>query len=271
MSKAAPTPSATKTSVQESDALVAADNYQTVKYNAMTHGILSRHTVLPHEDSNEYNELQALLIQEHQPQGMTEAHLVEELVGTIWRKQRVLLAEGSRINEGMKISVGNPGSVILDSLPFQTEISANDIDLAELLRMSPHEVAGFQKSAQEELNSILKVTQLLESQKKDYKATLGMLSDDDRELWEESVTDEEYAATEEDLLEFFQESLIPWYENQLTVASHHAEIKAQALGEAVQPHQLETLNRYETHLDRKFQRTLAMLIKLKELRDTGRS
>jgi hypothetical protein len=31
-------------------------------------------------------------------------------------------------------------------------------------------------------------------------------------------------------------------------------------------HRLEKLNRYETHLDRKFERTLAMLVKLKELR-----
>ncbi|MEF8724022.1 MAG: hypothetical protein V5B30_16010 [Candidatus Accumulibacter delftensis] len=29
---------------------------------------------------------------------------------------------------------------------------------------------------------------------------------------------------------------------------------------------LEKLNRYETHLDRKFERTLAMLLKLKSLR-----
>ncbi len=43
-------------------------------------------------------------------------------------------------------------------------------------------------------------------------------------------------------------------------------IKAQALGEGLRPHLLEKLNRYETHLDRKFERTLAMLLKLKELR-----
>jgi hypothetical protein len=32
-------------------------------------------------------------------------------------------------------------------------------------------------------------------------------------------------------------------------------IKAQALGEGLRPHLLEKLNRYETHLDRKFERT----------------
>ena len=43
-------------------------------------------------------------------------------------------------------------------------------------------------------------------------------------------------------------------------------IKAQALGEGLRPHLLEKLSRYETHLDRKFERTLAMLLKLKDLR-----
>ena len=43
-------------------------------------------------------------------------------------------------------------------------------------------------------------------------------------------------------------------------------IKAQTLGEGLQAHRLEKLNRYETHLDRKFERTLAMLLKLKDLR-----
>lgn len=44
-------------------------------------------------------------------------------------------------------------------------------------------------------------------------------------------------------------------------------IKAQTLGEGLQAHRLEKLSRYETHLDRKFERTLAMLLKLKELRN----
>jgi hypothetical protein len=45
-----------------------------------------------------------------------------------------------------------------------------------------------------------------------------------------------------------------------------AAIKAQTLGEGLRPQLLENLNRYETHLDRKFERTLAMLLKLKDLR-----
>jgi len=42
---------------------------------------------------------------------------------------------------------------------------------------------------------------------------------------------------------------------------------SETLGEGLPVHRLEKLNRYETHLDRKFERTLAMLVKLKELRE----
>lgn len=49
-------------------------------------------------------------------------------------------------------------------------------------------------------------------------------------------------------------------------AEYTPAIKAQTLGEGLQAHLLEKLNRYETHLDRKFERTLAMLLKLKDLR-----
>ncbi len=38
----------------------------------------------------------AALIEEHQPAGMTEVHLVEELAGIIWRKRRVLQVEGAK-------------------------------------------------------------------------------------------------------------------------------------------------------------------------------
>ena len=49
-------------------------------------------------------------------------------------------------------------------------------------------------------------------------------------------------------------------------ARYQAEIKAQTFGEGLKPQQLEKLNRYEIHLDRKFERTLAMLLKLKDIR-----
>jgi hypothetical protein len=49
------------------------------RFNAFKHGILSRYTVLPWEDADEYHALVEALATEHLPQGPTEEHLVEEL------------------------------------------------------------------------------------------------------------------------------------------------------------------------------------------------
>ena len=75
--------------------------YANVRFNAIKHGVLSRHTVLSHEDGAEFGALLAALVAEHQPAGPTETHLVEELAGAIWRKRRVLQAEGASINRGL--------------------------------------------------------------------------------------------------------------------------------------------------------------------------
>jgi hypothetical protein len=55
------------------------------RFNALKHGVLSRYTVLPWEDADEYHALVAALTAEHAPQGPTEEHLVEELAGILWR------------------------------------------------------------------------------------------------------------------------------------------------------------------------------------------
>jgi hypothetical protein len=44
-------------------------------------------------------------------------------------------------------------------------------------------------------------------------------------------------------------------------------IREQAFGEALDPDKLERLGRYEVHLDRKLERTLAMLLRLRDLRE----
>jgi hypothetical protein len=56
-------------------------NYEVARFNALRHGILSQHTVLPWEDGEEYRALLEALLAEHQPRGPTEEHLVEELAG----------------------------------------------------------------------------------------------------------------------------------------------------------------------------------------------
>ena len=85
----------------------AAGNYDVSHFNAIRHGILSRHVVLPKENRKEYDELHPALRKEYDPLGPMEDHLVEEIVGIIWRKVRLRLTEASVFKAGYSNSPSN--------------------------------------------------------------------------------------------------------------------------------------------------------------------
>ena len=242
-------------------------SYQAVRFNAMKHGILSRLVVLAHEDHAEFADLLAALMDEHRPTGMTERHLIEELATIIWRKRRVLLAEGAKINEGLKSAVNSPKSVIPSAAPFQGGLTGENADLRELLDATPEEIAERQRDAALDLAATQKAAVILRKGGPNaYTKARRALIQESRDWWDEHVEEESYPATAEGLGEFIRDSLEPICARMAKEAEFTPAIKAQTLGEGLRAHLLEKLNRYETHLDRKFERTLAMLLKLKDLR-----
>lgn len=84
-----------------------------------------------HEDASEYRALLTALVDEHQPAAATEAHLVEELAGIIWRKRRVLQAEGANINKGLKGAARDAQGVIPAAAPFEYGLSGEGTDLRD--------------------------------------------------------------------------------------------------------------------------------------------
>ena len=242
-------------------------NYEPVRFNAMKHGILSRLAVLAHEDHAEFDDLQAALIDEHRPAGMTERHLIEELATIIWRKRRGLLAEGAKINEGLKSAVNSPKSVMTSAAPFQRALPGEVSDLRDLLELTPKDWADSQRDAALDLAATQKAAAILRKGGPNaYTRARRALIPESRDWWDEHVEEESYPATAEGLAKFIRETLEPICYRMVKEAEFTPAIKAQTLGEGLQAHRLEKLNRYETHLDRKFERTLAMLLKLKDLR-----
>lgn len=247
--------------------VVPQGSYEPVRYNAMKHGILSRLAVLAHEDAGEFADLLAALVEEHKPAGATEMHLVEELAAVIWRKRRVLLAEGANINQGLKSSARNAENVIPAAAPFELGLSGKSTDLRDLMDLTQEEIAERRRDTQHDLDATQKASAILRREGANaYDKALRALLPDSRGWWEQYVEEEEYTATAEGLEAFIREHLEPLCIGMEKEARHHEAIKAQTLGEGLQAYRLEKLNRYETHLDRKFERTLAMLLKLKQLR-----
>jgi hypothetical protein len=77
-------------------------------------------------------------------------------------------------------------------------------------------------------------------------------------------------ADAEGLRRFLEDEVLPWFEARRKELANRPLIREQAFGESLDPDKLERLGRYEVHLDRKLERTLAMLLRLKDLR-RGRS
>ena len=63
-----------------------------------------------------------------------------------------------------------------------------------------------------------------------------------------------------------QPKVFPWFVDRRKALLNRALICEQAFGEALDADKLEQLVRYEVHLDRKLERMLAMLLRLKDLR-----
>ncbi|MGZ8183062.1 MAG: hypothetical protein ACXWT1_13985 [Methylobacter sp.] len=242
--------------------------YKAVRFNAMKHGILSKLAVLAHEDAGEFADLLAALEEEHQPGGITEQYLVEELAAIIWRKRRVLLAEGASINRGLhRVAHSKIDSPIPAAAPFQRGPSIEEIDLPDLLLSTQEEVIEQQRDAELDLAATRKAAAILrKGGPNSYEKARRTLIPESRDWWDDHVEEESYPATVEGIAQFIQEALMPICIRMEYEARSQPAIKAQALGEGLQAHRLEKLNRYETHLDRKFERTLAMLLKMKELR-----
>ena len=248
-------------------------NYEPVKLNAMKHGILSKNVVLPHEDGESYDALITTLLDEHQPQGLTEQHLVEELASIMWRKTRVLVAEGATINRGIRTAISGNFKATPDvvAAPLQRGLSSRIDDLGDLLTSSLDELQQRQREAESDLGNAHKaITLLSKGTAKAYEKALNLLSPDNLEWWCDCVEEGEYAESVEDLSMFLSEDLEPYLSKraaEAAVATQYQQlIKTQTLGDGVEAAQLLNLARYETHRDRKFERSLAMLLKLKEMR-----
>ncbi len=243
------------------------DNYATVRYNALKHGVLSKHVVLPHEDRSEFDALLAALEQEHQPGGATELHLVEELAGILWRKQRVLLAEGASINRSLKSLVDSEANnPITAAMPFEQGMTGKDTNMRLMMQASPDRIAEIQEEAYLDLKATWKAASILRGGREGaYEKARRTLTRESREWWDELVDAEVHEASAEGLAEFIRRTLEPCCARIEKEVRFQPQIKAQTMGEGLQAGRLLNLNRYEAHLDRKFERTLAMLIKLKQL------
>lgn len=242
------------------------------RFNAVRHGILSRYTILPWEDADEYAVLLEALVTEHRPKGPTEEHLTEELAGVLWRKRRLRMAEASAFHRGLADASNDYRNTDKAALVHGKAGDAAE-NVGTAIRATPQDTEAELADLDDDEAMTRRALELLEAGGRGaYKAALAELREDTREWWAEMLEggpDEDGTAFTADmasLRRFIEAEVMPWFERRRQELASRPLIRAQAFGEALDPHKLERLARYEVHLDRKLERTLAMLLKLQELR-----
>jgi hypothetical protein len=100
---------------------------------------------------------------------------------------------------------------------------------------------------------------------------VAALQDDTRSYWLNCLANPpadglRYQPTAEALAAWLRRHAKEWYEQPIVELEHRDAIREQAFGSAYATPRLEVTTRYEVHLDRKLERTLAMLVRLRELR-----
>jgi hypothetical protein len=246
----------------------APGGYEGSRFNAVRHAVLSELTVLPWEDEAEYAKLLEAFVEEYGPRGPTEDHLIEEIAGVIWRKRRLRLAEaGSYWSNLEKTTNFSLDTLETGPVPILDAIAATPAATAKNIVEVQNRIALLQ--------AVLKI--LKREEAGDYEAALAELDERTQSDWQEQIAPEledldedgdveQYAADANGLVEYLECSVLPECAEQLEHLENRSLMRAQVLGEALDFGRLEPISRYEVHLDRKFERAVSMLLRLRELR-----
>jgi hypothetical protein len=256
------------------------DSYELTRFNALNHGILSRYTVLPWESLEEYRQLLAALVNEHAPQGPTEEHLVEEIAGIIWRKRRLRMGEAAIHRDRLKGTFSSFSDTAKSAVAHLGEIEHGE-SVADAIRATAADTAETMAEVDDTSATVTRAMEMLDAGANDaFQSALGALPEETQEWWNESIEpkskarDEDgrrYTADAASLLRFLQDDVMPWLARYRVQLANRCLVREQAFGETMDPEKLERLGRYEVHLDRKLERMLAMLFRLKELRQQART
>jgi len=184
--------------------------------------------------------------------------------------------ERHELSLGQKLHVGEWQGCGPAELEEGIVIQGIELGLVDAIRATADDTAEDIAEMEADEAMTRRVLDLLGSKRNDaYEAALSALRGDTQAWWadvlardaKELEEDEELATADvEGLSGFLEAEVLPWFENRKNELANRPLIREQAIGEALDPDRLEGLARYEVHLDRKLERMLAMLLRLKDLR-----
>ncbi len=160
------------------------------RFNALKHGILSRHTVLPWENPDEYQSLVASLTAEYNPNGPTEEHLVEELAGILLRKRRLRLAEAAAHRRGLEATL-KPYKETAKAALIHVGGAPNSEGAGEAVRSTESDTSEDLADVAADEAMTRRALDVLNSRRKEaYEAALATLREDTQGWWADKLARE---------------------------------------------------------------------------------
>ena len=259
------------------------NNYQASKYNATKFGIFAKHTVMHWENKNDYDNLLKDLIKEYQPNNVTERHLIVELTNTMWSKIRLKYAEKAslqeKLSENIDINILEDSNDLAQDVLLVNSYKVKGFDIKKTVFSKENETLDELKIAKKSLECCLAAENILEETDV-YEDGVATLPSDDRDDWGNKHTPQgskygnyndrcNYEDTTESLL-YWIGKVKDHYEKLIYELENRDKVKEQVLGSTFLPtHTMDKYIRYENHLDKKFEKTLGMFFKLREIRTNG--
>lgn len=248
--------------------------YDKTRHNAMRHGVLSHVAVLPWEKQEDLEHLKQRFFDDFNPQGAIEIYLVEELATLAFRKQRLYKAEDALIARKLDKLEGGFGQNPLYPSANLMSPSVNveggyftSISMKSILYPDEKEDADSISDCQTKISHY---EDLLNNKGFTYKALLESFPEDLMNNWLRVVKDNSDILdieTLERLQDYLKDKVIKLLYKNLSNLEGKERLRQQAVGMAYLPDdKAHSLQRYEVTMDRLFERKLAALVKLQEIR-----
>ena len=249
------------------------DNYEKCKYNATKFGIFSKHSVMHWENKNDYDNLLKDLIKEYQPNNVTERHFVVELANIMWSKMRLKYAEKSSLQAELNKNVnGYFAKEKVEESLLVKEHSVESFNIKKAVVIGDDE-SKLELSNLKVYSTCCDKTIDILTEDEEYEKGLSALHIEHQDEWKNTWIDDDddstYSATAMDLLQWVND-LQNGYKKKIFELENKDKVKDQILGSTfLSDKTMDKYIRYENHLDKKFEKTLAMFFKLREIRTNG--
>ena len=216
---------------------------EVTRFNALRHGVLSRYTVLPWENSDEYRAVVEALVAEHVPHGPTEEHLVEEIAGILWRKRRLRLAEAAAHRRGLEDTL-EPYRKTAKAALVHLDVSDESESASDAVRATAADTDEDMVDMEADEAITRRALDLLGSRRNDaYEAALAVLREDTKAWWADVLArdpddieegEDPATADVEGLRRFREREVMDWFENRKRDLANRPLIRLVALLRAVQ-------------------------------------